>query len=90
MKKLISAIAITSVLSAPAHALSINNYLNGHHDGYHAGYNSGYRNGYHAGKDHVAKNVMIVAGIAIVAVAVYELGKNSRWTANQDGIAYRF
>lgn len=87
MKKLLTAIIIaTSCANANAVSSIRNNTTRV--------YNNGYQIGYHAGKQHaynkVARTVTIV-GVAVVAgVFIYQLGKESRWGANENGITYKF
>lgn len=57
-------------------------------------YNAGYKAGYDRGKTHAYDNAMkVVAGVGLVVIGtaiIYKLGQESRWTANQNGIGYRF
>ena len=57
-------------------------------------YSQGYNIGYHTGKQHaynnVGRTVAIVGTAIVVGIVIYELGKESRWTANENGIGYRF
>ena len=57
-------------------------------------YSQGYNIGYHQGKQHaynnVGRTVAIVGTAIVVGIFIYELGKESRWTANENGVAYRF
>ena len=87
MKKLLTAIVIaTSCTNANAMS-SIRRITT-------QSYNNSYQIGYHTGKQHaydkVARTVAIV-GVAVVAsVFIYQLGKDSRWGANENGITYKF
>lgn len=87
MKKLLFALLLVTATQA-APALSIGNYVGvtGHETPYHAGY----RHGKHDAYSNVARTVVIVGFAVIVGVAIYHLGKESRWTTNENGIAYRF
>lgn len=87
MKKLLTAIIIATSC-ANANALSsIRHIPMQPHQG-------SYQIGYHTGKQHAYNNVArtaVFVGMAVVAgVIIYELGKESRWTANENGIGYRF
>ena len=52
------------------------------------------QSGYSAGKNHaydnVAKTVFFVSTAIVAGVIIYQLGKESRWGANENGIVYRF
>lgn len=87
MKKLLTAIIIaTSCTNANAVSSIRNNTIRV--------YNNGYQIGYHAGKQHAYDNVartVAIVGVAVVAgVIIYQLGKDSRWGANENGITYKF
>lgn len=87
MKKLLTAIIIATSC-ANANALSsIRHIPMQPHQG-------SYQIGYHTGKQHAYNNVArtaVFVGMAVVAgVIIYELGKESRWTANENGIGFRF
>lgn len=87
MKKLITAIALaTTIGTANAAPIPANNY----HNAYHYGYHTGHRNGKNDAYDNVAKAAVIVGTVVIASVIIYELGRNSRWTTNQNGVGYRF
>lgn len=57
-------------------------------------YSQGYNIGYHQGKQHaynnVGRTIAIVGTAIVVGIFIYELGKESRWTANENGVSYRF
>jgi hypothetical protein len=57
-------------------------------------YSQGYAAGYSHGKDdayaNVGRTVVIVGAVVIASVMIYELGRESRWTANEKGVVYRF
>lgn len=57
-------------------------------------YSQGYNVGYHHGKtdayNNVARTAAIVGVVVIASVVIYELGRESRWTANEKGVVYRF
>ena len=57
-------------------------------------YSQGYHTGYHQGKQDAYSNIgrtaFIVGAVVIASVMIYELGRESRWTANEKGVVYRF
>ena len=53
-------------------------------------YNNGYNQGKRDAYNNVARTVFIVGAVVIVGTIIYELGKESRWTTNENGITYRF
>lgn len=53
-------------------------------------YNSGYHNGKEDAYRNVAKTVFITAVVVVAGTMIYHLGKESRWTANESGVVYRF
>lgn len=57
-------------------------------------YSQGYAAGYSHGKDdayaNVARTATIVGFVVIASVVIYELGRESRWTVNENGVVYRF
>lgn len=87
MKKLLTAIIIATSC-ANANAMSSIRHIP------MQPHNNSYQIGYHTGKQHAYNNVTrtaVFVGMAVVAgVIIYELGKESRWTANENGIGYRF
>jgi hypothetical protein len=89
MKKIISSLVLATTIST-ANAMSLPDYVGVPRPQYEHSYNAGYR----AGKSHAYNNVartVVVAGVAIIAgVAIYQLGKESRWGVNQNGVTYRF
>lgn len=56
--------------------------------------NSGYNVGYRHGKNDAYHNVartLVITGIVIAAgIVIYHAGQESRWTANEKGVVYRF
>jgi hypothetical protein len=89
MKKIISSLVLATTIST-ANAMSLPDYVGVPRPQYEHSYNAGYR----AGKSHAYNNVartVVVAGVAIIAgVAIYQLGKESRWGVNQNGVTYKF
>ena len=53
-------------------------------------YNVGYRNGKHEAYSHTTKTVFFVGTAVIAGVIIYQLGKESRWTAHDGQVGYRF
>lgn len=53
-------------------------------------YNNGYNQGKRDAYNNVARTVFIVGAVVIVGTIIYELGKESRWTTNENGFSYRF
>lgn len=57
-------------------------------------HNTGYDIGYRHGKNDAYNNVartLVITGIVIAAgIVIYNAGQESRWTANEKGIVYKF
>lgn len=57
-------------------------------------YSAGYTVGYDRGKTHaynkVGKATVILGTAVLVSLVVYQLGKESRWTATDNGLTYKF
>jgi hypothetical protein len=87
MKKLLTAIIIATSC-ANANAMSSIRHIP------MQPHNNSYQIGYHTGKQHaynnVGRTVAIVGTAIVVGIFIYELGKESRWTVNENGIGYRF
>ena len=89
MKKLVSVLALTTTIST-ANAMPTLPYMGTPRPQYNNGYNVGYHNGKSDAYNNVARAV-VFTGVAIIAgVAIYQLGKESRWTTNERGVVYRF
>lgn len=87
MKKLL--IALTVALSVgTASAVPVMNAPRTNYNPYqhHHTYDDGKRDAY----NNVARTAVIVGFAVIAGVVIYKLGQNSRWTTNQNGVAYRF
>lgn len=85
MKKLLTAIALSTCFST-ANATGMPIYQHMPNPTPQSEYNRGKTAAY----NNVARTV-VIAGVAIIAgVVIYHLGKESRWTTNENGIAYRF
>lgn len=82
MKKLLIALLLLTTPAYAVHPTPVQVYQNG--------YRSGYDNGKQDAYNSVARTSFIIIGVVLVGTVIYELGKESRWTANQNGIAYRF
>lgn len=93
MKKLLTAVLTLSVIGTAqasaimpvlpkVHPVYVHNHYNA--------YQSGYRNGKSDAYDHVAKTVFFVGTAVIAGVIIYQLGKESRWTAHDGQVGYRF
>lgn len=57
---------------------------------FHYGYNIGYHDGKTDAYNNVARSVAIVGMVVVASVMVYEIGRGTRWTANEKGVVYRF
>lgn len=92
MKKLLTATILATTITS-AHALQIvipSGHVVPQSSAYQAGYNSGYDNGKQDAYHNVAKTVFITAVVVVAGTIIYQLGKESRWTANESGVVYRF
>lgn len=87
MKKLL--IALTVALSVgTASAVPVMNAPRTNYNPYqhHHTYDDGKRDAY----NNVARTAVIVGAAVIATVIIYQLGRESRWTTNERGVAYRF
>lgn len=93
MKKILSCIIVLGTISN-ANALPMIQPGSTIHTYHSSEYHQGYKNGYDSGKNRAYGNVfttvVIVGGVILLGTAIYELGKESRWTANENGVVYRF
>lgn len=87
MKKLLTAIIIATSC-ANANAVSSIKNIQGRPT-YNA-YHQGYRNGKSDAYDNVARTVFFVGTAVVAGVIIYQLGKQSRWTAHDGQVGYRF
>lgn len=88
MKKILIALTVASSMSA-AHAVPAMARAHptpAHNYNYNIAYNHGKNDAYH----NVATTLFVVGAVAIAGVIVYRLGEESRWTANEKGIVYKF
>ena len=89
MKKLVSSLVLATTIST-ANAMPTLSYMGTPRPHYNHGYNVGYHNGKSDAYNNVARAV-VFTGVAIIAgVAIYQLGKESRWGVNQNGVTYKF
>lgn len=87
MKKLLTAIILaTTIGTATAAPIMTGTATYSNHHIYHNGYSDGKHDAY----NNVARTAVIVGFAVIAGVVIYHLGKENRWTTNQNGIAYRF
>lgn len=89
MKKILIALTVTFSMSA-AHAVPAIHGIAPVHPTYNYNYNVAYHQGKNAAYQNVATTLFVVGAVAIAGVIIYRLGEESRWTANQNGIVYRF
>lgn len=89
MKKLVSSLVLATTIST-ANAMPTLPHMGTPRPHYNNSYESGYREG----KSHAYNNVaraVVFTGVAIIAgVVIYQLGKESRWGVNQNGVTYKF
>lgn len=93
MKKIILTLAVV-LFATSANALpSITGKIEQHpsrsiqaHYAYKAGYDNGKTDAY----NHVVRTVFVTGMVVVAGIMIYELGKDTRWTANESGIVYRF
>lgn len=89
MKKLVSVLALATTIST-ANAIPTLPHMGTPRPQYNYGYNIGYHNGKHDAYNNVARTAVIVGFTVIAGVIIYQLGKESRWTTNENGVVYRF
>lgn len=53
-------------------------------------YRAGYRHGKSAAYNNVARTAFFVGTAVIAGVVIYKLGQESRWTAHDGQVGYRF
>jgi hypothetical protein len=85
MKKILIALAFL-MCGVSANAATIIRPVPTYSQGYHIGYNQGKQDAY----NNIGRTVAIVGAVVIASVVIYELGRESRWTANEKGVVYRF
>lgn len=83
MKKLLTAIIIAT---SCANANAMSSIRQPHNNSYQIGYHTGKQHAY----NNVGRTVAIVGTAIVVGIVIYELGKESRWTANENGVVWRF
>ncbi len=84
MKKLLIATTLALSIGA-ANAVPIITHSNDHST-YHQGYTDGKKHAY----NNVGRAVVITGMVVIAGVIIYQLGRESRWTATRNGVGYRF
>lgn len=92
MKKLLTATILATTMTS-AYALPTvipSGYVIPQTSQYQAGYNSGYHKGKSDAYNKIGKTVFFVGLATIAGVFIYELGKESCWTVNENGVVYRF
>lgn len=89
MKKLIAGIALATTIGT-ANAVPAIHGLTPAHTTHNYNYSVAYHQGKNAAYQNVATTLFVVGAIAIAGVVVYHLGEESRWTANDKGVVYRF
>lgn len=69
-------------------------YIKGHSTGYSRGFKNGYNSGYRKARTDarkkIAKTTGVVVATAVIGTLIYQLGRESRWTATENGLTYRF
>ena len=92
MKKLLTAtILATTMTSAYANIrIPPAGYVIQNPSQYQSAYNSGYHKGKQDAYNNVIKTVFVTAFVVAAGTMIYHLGKESRWTANENGVVYRF
>lgn len=92
MKKLLTAtILATTMTSAYANTrFPPAGYVIQNPNQYQSAYNSGYHSGKQDAYNKVAKTVFVTVAVVVAGTIIYQLGKESRWTANENGIVWRF
>lgn len=89
MKKLITALVLSTTISS-AYALNVGNYVGMPRTPYQTGYDAGYSAGKNHAYNNVAKTLFFTGFTVIAGVIIYQLGKESRWGVNQNGVTYKF
>lgn len=85
MKKILIALTFL-VCGVSANAATIIRPVPTYSQGYHIGYHQGKQDAY----NNIERTVAIVGVVVIASVVIYELGRESRWTTNENGVVYRF
>ena len=88
MKKLLVALTIAlSIGTAEAvPVMTRPSYPVPHNNGYNIGYHNGKKDAY----NNVARTAVVVGLFAVATVIIYQATKETRWTANEKGVVYRF
>ena len=86
MKKLLLSLFLSLiVVSADARVITPT-----YSQGYSAGYSAGHRAGKSDAYNNVGRTVFFVGTAVIVGAIIYTLGQESRWTAHNGQVGYRF
>ena len=85
MKKILIILAFL-MCGVSANAATIIRPVSTYSQGYHTGYNQGKQDAY----SNIGRTAFFVGAAVIASVMIYELGRGSRWTANEKGVVYRF
>lgn len=89
MKKLFVILGLLTCINTNADARTMI-----HNNAYHLGYQNGYNSGHHQGKNdayaNVGRTVFFVGTAIVVGALIYTLGQESRWTAHNGQVGYRF
>ncbi len=86
MKKLLLSLFL-SLFVLTANAAT---YTPTYSQGYSAGYSAGHRAGKSDAYNNVGRTVFFVGTAVIVGAIIYTLGQESRWTAHNGQVGYRF
>lgn len=93
MKKTLIAI-ILALTATTAQAVSISKHVTtiktGHQAPVSQAYNIGYQNGKSDAYFKIGRTMVFVGVATIAGVVIYHIGKDSRWSANENGVIYRF
>ena len=87
MKKLLITLATLTTLNANA---TIPTNIQPPHIPVQQTYNNGYHQGKRDAYGNVARTVFVVGAVVIVSAVIFELGKESNWTTNENGVVYKF
>ena len=88
MKKLLTAIVIATSCTNANAVSAIKNMIKNpqHYNEYQVGYRDGKRSAY----NHTAKTMFFIGTAVVASIIIYQLGKQSCWGVNENGITYRF
>ena len=89
MKKLLTATVLATTIGT-ANAIPAINHISTPRPTYSSGYHTGYRHGREDAINDVAKTAVEVGTAVIAGIIIYQLAKESNWTATEKGVTYRF